>query len=119
MAWPPRSPDLTPLDFFLLGHTKALIYMLPVDSEEALTAHVIKAAATIRQQPGIFECTHQSLLRHFGCVSKSVAVHLNFCSKLVQNTTFLQGTSVVLLDFQPQLDQLSWSMALQGCMSDI
>jgi hypothetical protein len=64
------------MNFFLLGHIKALTYMLPVDSEEALMARIIKAAATIRQQPGTFECTHQSLLRHFGCVSKSVAVHL-------------------------------------------
>jgi hypothetical protein len=55
----PRSPDLTPMDFFLLGHIKALIYMLPVDSEEHLMARIIKAAATIRQQPGTFECTHQ------------------------------------------------------------
>jgi hypothetical protein len=80
------------MDYFLLGHIKALSYMLPVDSEEALIARIIKAAATIGQQPGIFECTHQSLLHRFGCVSKSVAVHLNFCSKLLQNTTFLQGT---------------------------
>jgi len=72
----PRSPDLTPMDFFLLGHIKALIYMLPVDSEEALMAHIIKAVATIRQQRGTFECTHQSLLCHLGCVSKSVAAHL-------------------------------------------
>jgi hypothetical protein len=42
------------MDFFLLGHIKALIYMLPVDSEEVLFAHIIKAAATIRQQPAIF-----------------------------------------------------------------
>ena len=34
--------------------------MLPVDSEEDLIAHTIEAAATIRQQPGIFACTHQS-----------------------------------------------------------
>jgi hypothetical protein len=25
-----------------------------------------------------------------GCVKRSVAVHLNICSKLVQNTTFLE-----------------------------
>jgi len=46
MAWPPKSPDLTPMDFFLWGHIKALIYMLPVDSEEDLIAHIVEAAAT-------------------------------------------------------------------------
>jgi hypothetical protein len=37
---------------------------LPVDSEEGLIALIIKSAATIRHQPGIFECKHQSLLHH-------------------------------------------------------
>jgi len=45
MAWPPRSLDLTPMDFFLWGHTKALIYTLQVDSEEVLIAHIVEAAA--------------------------------------------------------------------------
>jgi len=36
MAWPPRSPDLIPMDFFLWGHTRALISTSPVDSEAIL-----------------------------------------------------------------------------------
>jgi hypothetical protein len=54
---------LTPIDFFLCGHLKALIYTSPVDSEEDLIASTVEAAATTRQQPGVFERTHQSLLR--------------------------------------------------------
>jgi hypothetical protein len=46
MAWPPRSPDITPLDFFLWGHIKALIYILPADSEEDLIDRIVEAAAT-------------------------------------------------------------------------
>jgi hypothetical protein len=42
-------------DFFLWGHTETLIYML-LD----LIVHIVEAAATIRQQPGIFECTSVS-----------------------------------------------------------
>jgi hypothetical protein len=26
MEWPPRSPDLSPLDFYLWGHLKAMVY---------------------------------------------------------------------------------------------
>ena len=52
MVWPPRSPYLTPIDFSLWGHIKALIYTTPVDSEEDLLAPIVEAAATIRQQPG-------------------------------------------------------------------
>ena len=55
----------------------------------------------LRQQPDIFE-SHVNLCSVIvGCISRSEVVHLNICSKLVQNTTFLQNTSVVLLDFQP------------------
>jgi hypothetical protein len=36
-AWPRRSPDLNPLDFYLWGQLKALAYAAPVDNEEALT----------------------------------------------------------------------------------
>jgi len=63
------------MDFFLWGHMKALMDMLPLDSEEYLIVHIVVSLATIRQQPGIFECTHQFLLR---CC-------LNMCSKLVRN----------------------------------
>lgn len=31
MAWPSKSPNLTPMDFFLWSHIKAFIYMSPVD----------------------------------------------------------------------------------------
>ena len=30
IAWPPRSPDLTPLDFFLWGFVKDQVYRTPV-----------------------------------------------------------------------------------------
>ncbi|KAJ4449249.1 hypothetical protein ANN_00646 [Periplaneta americana] len=30
IAWPPRSPDLNPLDFYLWGHLKSLVYSCPV-----------------------------------------------------------------------------------------
>jgi hypothetical protein len=42
------------MHFFLWGHTKALMYMSPIVSEEDLTARIAEAAATIRQQPSIF-----------------------------------------------------------------
>jgi len=51
MAWSPRSHQK---DFFLWGHTEALIYTSLVESEEDLISCIVEAAATIRQQPGIF-----------------------------------------------------------------
>ena len=58
----------------------------PVDSEEDLIGFIVEAAATTRQQLGILE--HNLCCATVGCVSRSVAVHFNICSKLVQNTTF-------------------------------
>jgi hypothetical protein len=42
-AWPPRSPDLNPLDFSLWGHFKTLAYAAPVDSGEALRHRIADA----------------------------------------------------------------------------
>ena len=64
MAWSPRSLDITPMEFFLWGHIKVSIYMSPVNSEEDLIACITGAATSIRQQPDIFESSHQSLLHH-------------------------------------------------------
>ena len=36
MAWPPGSPDLTYLDFFLWGHMNQLAYEIVVETEEDL-----------------------------------------------------------------------------------
>lgn len=39
-SWPPRSPDLTPLDFYLWGKIKSSVYFDPVDSKEDLENRV-------------------------------------------------------------------------------
>ena len=44
IAWPACSPDLTPLDYYLWGHMKSLIYETPVASKEDLLAQVMTAA---------------------------------------------------------------------------
>jgi hypothetical protein len=36
IAWPPCSPALNPLDFYLWGHLKSLVYSSPVDDVETL-----------------------------------------------------------------------------------
>lgn len=41
IEWPPRSPDLTPLDFFLWGHLKSKIYATQPASLEILRQRII------------------------------------------------------------------------------
>ncbi|GBM95153.1 hypothetical protein AVEN_17586-1 [Araneus ventricosus] len=53
VAWPPRSPDLNPLDFFFSGHMKSVVYETPVHSAEDLLARIVVAADKINTPPGI------------------------------------------------------------------
>lgn len=45
--WSPRSPDLTPLDFFLCGTIKQYIYREHINSREELQEKIIEAFATV------------------------------------------------------------------------
>jgi hypothetical protein len=48
MKWPPRSPDLTPYDFFLWGHIKDLIYVSPLPRDiDELKRRISEAATSV------------------------------------------------------------------------
>jgi hypothetical protein len=53
-AWPPCSPDLNPLYFYLWGHLKTPVYAAPVDNQEAHHHPTVDASQTILIYPGIF-----------------------------------------------------------------
>lgn len=63
VPWPPRSPDLNPLDFFLWGHLKNIVYSTPVDSVEDLRQRIENGIESIRQMPGVFGRVRQSMTR--------------------------------------------------------
>jgi len=48
IAWPARSPDLTPLDYSIWGQMKALVYATPVNTREDLIQRITNAAQQIR-----------------------------------------------------------------------
>ncbi|KAL4149807.1 hypothetical protein QTP88_003669 [Uroleucon formosanum] len=50
VTWPPRSPDLSPCDFFLWGHLKAQVYTHRPTSLEALKEAITQEVATITPQ---------------------------------------------------------------------
>jgi hypothetical protein len=72
MAWPQRSPDLNPLDFYLWEHLKPLVYAAPVDNEEALHHSIVDACQTTYNYPGIFERIWRSMIR---CVEACIESH--------------------------------------------
>lgn len=47
VLWPPRSPDLNPLDFFFWGFLKEKIYFEPVESAEDVVARIHAAVTFI------------------------------------------------------------------------
>lgn len=63
VPWPARSPDLNPLDFYLWGHLKTLVYNSQIDTVDELRLRILNAIETIRQTPGIFERVCQSFRR--------------------------------------------------------
>ena len=58
VQWPPRSPDLTPMDFFIWVEMKCLVYETLIDTPEELVSHVAEAAANIRETQS-FSCRCQ------------------------------------------------------------
>jgi len=45
--WPPRSPDLTPLDFYLWGRVKELVYSSRVENLEQLRRRIVEAFSNL------------------------------------------------------------------------
>jgi len=48
--WPPRSPDLTPCDFFVWGHLKNLVYSMKPTTIAELRTCIIQCCALISQE---------------------------------------------------------------------
>jgi hypothetical protein len=74
-AWPPRSPDLNPLDFYLWGHLKTIVYATLVDCEETLHYLILDAPQTIRNYLGIFERMRRSIMRRVEACIESHGEH--------------------------------------------
>ncbi|GBM96167.1 hypothetical protein AVEN_23260-1 [Araneus ventricosus] len=47
VEWPPRSPDLNPLDFFLWGYIKQRVYAIPPPTLQELRNRITDACASV------------------------------------------------------------------------
>ncbi|KAJ4442484.1 hypothetical protein ANN_04070 [Periplaneta americana] len=63
IAWRPRSPDLNPLDFYLWGHLKSLVYSSPVPDLESLRNRTVACSEDIRNTLGVWDRVRRSM-RH-------------------------------------------------------
>lgn len=71
VQWPPRSPDLNPLDFYLWGCMKSIVYESEILNSDDLRNRVELAAMTIRQKGlGLENYTHSWVRRAQICVQQ-------------------------------------------------
>ena len=70
VAWPPRSPVLTPLDYCLWGHMKTLVSETKVESRAALRRPIFAEAEQIKNHPHNIACATRSLkIRAENCIA--------------------------------------------------
>lgn len=60
IEWPPRSPDLTPLDFFLWGYIKGIVYKNKPDTVEILKERIRNVIRSI--QPNVVTNVQQEFV---------------------------------------------------------
>ena len=51
VEWPPRSPDITPCDFFLWGYIKDKVFSTPPRDIDDLRQKIIREFNALRDQP--------------------------------------------------------------------
>ncbi|EZA56082.1 hypothetical protein X777_03192 [Ooceraea biroi] len=78
IRWPARSPDLNPLDFFLWGYCKEVIYRQLPETIEELNDKLHHAILSIEDE--VLEKTQENLLRRMRAIDKSALT--NSCSLL-------------------------------------
>jgi hypothetical protein len=47
IAWPPRSPDLTPLNFFWWAYVRSIVYQAKINDLQHLEARIRDATVTV------------------------------------------------------------------------
>jgi hypothetical protein len=62
-AWPARSQDLNPLDYYLWGHLKSVVYETPVPDIVELRRRLTQGCEDIKATNEVFERIRRSLLR--------------------------------------------------------
>lgn len=68
--WPPRSPDLNPLDFFLWGHIKTIVYKSRIENEQQLQDEISQAFRSI--EPNMCGRSTDNLLKRArACIAQN------------------------------------------------
>ncbi|CAH2092765.1 unnamed protein product [Euphydryas editha] len=63
IRWPPRSPDLNPIDFFIWGYYKEIVYARECLSEQELRQNIAEAQRVIGEKREAFRRLKHNFLR--------------------------------------------------------
>ncbi|CAH2017554.1 unnamed protein product [Acanthoscelides obtectus] len=73
VVWPPRSPDLNPLDFFVWGFLKEKVYQTPVTTRDMLIDRIRNACDEIR--PYLNNAIPRSIIRRCELCIEQLGLH--------------------------------------------
>lgn len=68
VRWPARSPDLTPMDFFVWGYLKDIVYQRPCNNLEELKERIREACRTITPHMITAACNREIFRRCGACL---------------------------------------------------
>ena len=63
VEWPPRSPDLSPCDFFLLGYVKSKVYVSPPTSIDDLKTKIAREIRDVKNDPMLIQRAMSNMIR--------------------------------------------------------
>lgn len=71
VEWPARSPDLTPLDFFLWGYLKCKVYTTPPNDLEELRRRIENSCAELRNTEFLRNSVREMRRRTTTCIQRN------------------------------------------------
>jgi hypothetical protein len=63
MEWAPRSPDISPLDFFCLGMLKEKVLSMKITDINRLKERIINESAKLDGNTELLQCVHVNLVK--------------------------------------------------------
>ena len=95
--WPPRSPDMNPLDYHVWGYMKALVYAHKVNTREELQG--ILSAAVLRKVTSSLVTRVRKCIQADGGHFEQLALVLNGESITIHLTKFLNKWTMLFFLF--------------------
>lgn len=71
MAWPARSPDLNPLDYFMWGYIKQVVYRGDVHDQQRTKTLIVDAFKSLKDSAGLVKAVNNHTRRVKLCLQEN------------------------------------------------